>query len=73
RKGLMSMRLCGTWALLICALSLAACTTSASNCAGWNRINLKPTSAVYLAGNDVGAGQGIAAHNRYGAAQGCWH
>ena len=62
----------GTWMLLLSVWSLAGCATSAQNCAGWNRIAVKPATAVYLAGNDVGAGQGIAGHNRFGAAQGCW-
>ena len=58
---------------LLCVLTLAGCqTTAAPSCAGWEKISLKPSTAVYLAGNDVTAGQGIASHNRHGSNQGCW-
>jgi len=52
---------------------LAGCATTAPpSCAGWERINLKPATAVYLVGNDVTAGQGIASHNKHGRNAGCW-
>jgi hypothetical protein len=28
---------------------------------------------VYLAGNDIVAGQGIASHNKHGRNAGCWN
>lgn len=60
--------------LMVFALSLAGCqATAAPSCAGWEKISLKPSTAVYLAGNDVTAGQGIASHNRHGMNQGCWN
>lgn len=45
---------------------------SASNCAGWQQISLKPDTAVYLAGNDTKAGIDVAGHNAYGKKAGCW-
>ncbi|MBC8718409.1 hypothetical protein [Ochrobactrum sp. Marseille-Q0166] len=39
--------------------------SNATNCAGWKQISVKPETAVYLAGNDLKAGQGIAGHNAY--------
>ncbi|WP_083331557.1 hypothetical protein [Brucella inopinata] len=36
------------------------------------QLSLKPATAVYLAGNDIPAGQGIAGHNAFGKAAGCW-
>ena len=66
------MRKSTIWTALLCVLSLAGCATSASNCAGWQEISLKPETAVYLAGNDAQAGKGIAGHNVYGNKAGCW-
>lgn len=53
-------------------LILTGCQTNTTGCAGWEKISLKPTTAIYLASNDVTAGQGIASHNRHGKNQGCW-
>jgi hypothetical protein len=66
------MRQSTTWIALLCVLSLAGCATNASNCAGWQKISLKPETAVYLAGNDQNAGKGVANHNAYGKKAGCW-
>lgn len=66
------MRKLGTWTATAFAVSLAGCATSASNCAGWQKINLKPETAVYLAGNDMNAGKSIAGHNAYGKKAGGW-
>ena len=58
---------------LLCASSLAACqTTAGQNCAGWEKIAVKPATAIFLASHDVTAGQGIASHNRHGRNAGCW-
>ena len=66
------MRKLSTWMLAGFALSLAGCASNATNCAGWKQISVKPDTALYLAGNDVKAGQGIASHNQFGNARGCW-
>jgi hypothetical protein len=59
--------------LSLCASSLAACSqTVQPSCAGWEKITVKPATAVYLAGNDLVAGQGIASHNKHGRNAGCW-
>ncbi|MET3648610.1 hypothetical protein [Phyllobacterium ifriqiyense] len=59
--------------LLGSALSLAACSPTVSNSsAGWHKIPVKPATAVYLAGNDLAAGQGIAGHNAFGKSRKCW-
>jgi len=58
---------------VLCALSLAGCqTTAPPSCAGWQKITVKPTTAVYLAGNDLMAGQDIASHNKHGQNASCW-
>jgi hypothetical protein len=73
RKGQRQMRLSTLSMLLLCVLSLAACQTNAPpSCAGFQRITVKPATAVYLAGNDVLAGQGIASHNAFGKTRKCW-
>ncbi|MFD1226365.1 hypothetical protein [Pseudochrobactrum kiredjianiae] len=36
------------------------------------KVNFRPETAVYLAGNDTQAGKGIAGHNAYGKKAGCW-
>ncbi|RZS88892.1 hypothetical protein EV217_1287 [Phyllobacterium myrsinacearum] len=66
------MKRSNLWMPLLFALSLAGCQTNASNCAGWQKIHIKPTTAVYLAGNDVQAGQSIASHNAFGKTRKCW-
>ena len=43
-----------------------------SNCAGWNKIRIKPETAVYLAKNDFSAGIDIDSHNLNGQNNGCW-
>ncbi|MRG55375.1 hypothetical protein SAMN05428967_1313 [Phyllobacterium sp. YR620] len=43
-----------------------------SSCAGWNKIRLKPETAVYLAKNDFAAGIDIDSHNLNGQNNGCW-
>lgn len=66
------MKRLSVWIVIGSALSLAACQSNAKNCAGWKPISLKPATAVYLSGNDTPAGQGIASHNAFGKAAGCW-
>lgn len=69
----MKTRLSRLLILSVCVSSLAACAQTAKpSCAGWEKIAIKPTTAVYLAGHDVVAGQGIASHNRHGRNAGCW-
>lgn len=43
-----------------------------SNCAGWNKIRIKPETAVFLAKNDFSAGIDIDSHNLNGQNNGCW-
>lgn len=43
-----------------------------SACAGWNKIRIKPETALYLARNDFAAGIDIDAHNLNGQNNGCW-
>lgn len=62
----------GIWMPLLFVASLAGCQTDAPSCAGWQKIPVKPATAVYLAGNDVPAGQGIASHNAFGKTRKCW-
>ncbi|QND52924.1 hypothetical protein HB779_14195 [Phyllobacterium sp. 628] len=46
--------------------------SGSSKCAGWNRIRIKPETAVYLARNDFSAGIDIDSHNLNGQSNGCW-
>lgn len=43
-----------------------------SICAGWNKVRIKPETAVYLAKNDFSAGIDIDSHNLNGQNNGCW-
>ncbi|MGH6859620.1 MAG: hypothetical protein ACRECY_05145 [Phyllobacterium sp.] len=43
-----------------------------ATCAGWNKIRMKPETAVYLAKNDFPAGIDIDSHNLNGQNKGCW-
>ena len=43
-----------------------------SSCAGWNKIRIKPETAVYLVKNDFSAGIDIDSHNLNGQNNGCW-
>lgn len=59
--------------LFACVSSLAGCQTNAPpSCAGWQKIDVLAPTAVYLAGNDLKAGQSIASHNKHGQNTGCW-
>lgn len=60
------------WAILLSALSLAGCATSASNCAGWQKLTPSPATAVTLPASDQQFAKQVVSHNRYGVAQGCW-
>lgn len=70
--------------LLPCLLTISNCgamrwmdeTSKASgptSCAGWNKIRIKPETAVYLARNDFSAGIDIDSHNLNGQSHGCWN
>ncbi|MEK1888677.1 MAG: hypothetical protein AAAB35_14135 [Phyllobacterium sp.] len=67
--------------LLPCAVAATSCSAlrwmstppaRTSNCAGWNKIRIKPETAVYLAKNDFSAGIDIDSHNLNGQNNGCW-
>ncbi|MEK1854622.1 MAG: hypothetical protein AAAC48_22860 [Phyllobacterium sp.] len=67
--------------LLPCVLGTSGCgamrwmsekPAGTSSCAGWNRIRIKPETAVYLAKNDFSAGIDIDSHNLNGQNNGCW-
>lgn len=47
-------------------------TGGQTSCAGWNRIRIKPETAVYLVKNDFSAGIDIDSHNLNGQNNGCW-
>ncbi|MBA8881278.1 hypothetical protein [Phyllobacterium myrsinacearum] len=70
--------------LLPCILAISNCgamrwmdetskSTGSSKCAGWNKIRIKPETAVYLARNDFSAGIDIDSHNLNGQSNGCWN
>lgn len=43
-----------------------------ASCAGWNKIRIKPETAVYLVRNDFSASIDIESHNLNGQNNGCW-
>lgn len=67
--------------LLPCVLATSGCgamrwmdkkPARSSSCAGWNKIRIKPETAVFLAKNDFSAGIDIDSHNLNGQNNGCW-
>jgi hypothetical protein len=67
--------------LLPCILAMSGCGAmrwmseapqNASSCAGWNKIRIKPETAVYLVKNDFSASIDIDSHNLNGQRNGCW-
>ncbi|MBB3234840.1 hypothetical protein [Phyllobacterium endophyticum] len=67
--------------LLPCILGTSGCgsmrwmsekTAHTSSCAGWNKIRIRPETALYLAKNDFSAGIDIDSHNLNGQNNGCW-
>ncbi len=59
--------------LLLCA-GISGCqqTTRQSVCDGWQKLQSKAPTAVYIIQNDRTLANGIASHNKFGKAQGCW-
>lgn len=51
--------------LLICAVNLAACTTTANvnEGAGYSRLTMLPATRYYIIANDVPFAQQVVAHN----------
>lgn len=67
--------------LLPCVFAASSCSAlrwlsekpvDTANCAGWNKIRIKPETAMYLAKNDFAAGIDIDSHNLNGQNKGCW-
>jgi hypothetical protein len=62
--------------LTLCALlvPLASCGTvnEAPSCAGWQPVQMAPTTVDYMAQSDPQALRAVIGHMRFGRAQGCW-
>lgn len=59
--------------LPLCALISGCQTPTPQNaCDGWQKLQSKPETAVYIIQNDRTLANGIASHNRFGQSQGCW-
>lgn len=59
--------------MMVCAVILAGCqTTTANVCDGWKKLNPSPETRRAIIASDKPFAREVAAHNRFGAGQGCW-